>query len=111
MADDSPDAQAGAQPPATSGPYGWGGRLPLVPEGDLDRAQGAMLEHLKPALEWAHESGFAATTADGRLIGPFNAFLHGPEMGEAYNGWVNAERMHTSLSPQAREVVILTVFF
>jgi 4-carboxymuconolactone decarboxylase len=94
---------------AGPGQSGWGGRLPLLAAVDLTEPQQALRGQLQPALNWAAESGFSATTDDGCLIGPFNVFLHAPEIAQGYNSWVDAERAHTSLAPNVREIVILTV--
>lgn len=88
----------------------FGGRLPLVDTTKLDHAQKEVLEYLEASkFPWAEESGFQSRLDDGRLIGPFNVFLHSPEMGRAFNVWVDAESAHTTLPPDVRQVVILTV--
>jgi 4-carboxymuconolactone decarboxylase len=87
-----------------------GGRLPLVNVAELDPAQYEMLAYLEATkLPWAKESGFKACLPNGSLIGPFNAFLHSPQIGRSYMAWVDAESSQTSLAPDVRQVVILTV--
>jgi 4-carboxymuconolactone decarboxylase len=87
-----------------------GGRLPLVDVAQLTAAQGEMLNYLEETkFPWAEKSGFQARVSDGRVIGPFNIFPFGPEMGRAFNDWTDAESAHTSLAPDVRQVVILTV--
>lgn len=89
---------------------GFGGRLPLVDVTKLDPAQKKMLDYLEAStFSWAKQSGFQYCLPDGRVIGPFNAFLHRPEMGLAFHTWVDAESAHTTLAPDVRQVVILTV--
>jgi 4-carboxymuconolactone decarboxylase len=87
-----------------------GGRLPLVDVKQLDPAQRDMLSYLETTkFPWAEKSGFQARLSDGRVIGPFNIFLRGPEMGRGFNDWSDVENAHTSLAPDVRQVVILTV--
>jgi 4-carboxymuconolactone decarboxylase len=87
-----------------------GGRLPLVDVARLDPAQQRMLDYLEGSkFPWAERAGFQAQLPDGRAIGPFNFFLHGPEMGLAFNAWMDAEGAGTTLARDIREVVILTV--
>ena len=87
-----------------------GGRLKLLSPDKLRPDQktlhDAIMERLIP---WADESGFQAATGDGKLLGPFNAMLYSPRLGQASLESVEAERQHTSLSNRVREIVILTV--
>lgn len=58
-----------------------GGRLPLADPTTLTGAQQELVEVVKATwAPWANEAGFQVTTADGRLIGPFNALLLRPEV-------------------------------
>jgi 4-carboxymuconolactone decarboxylase len=78
---------------------GLGGRLPLADPGTLSPAQRRLFDHIRStALPWAQANGFAATSTDGRLIGPFNPSLLNP-----------VEQEHTTLDEPVRQVVILTV--
>ena len=87
-----------------------GGRLPLVDVNDLQQNQRDLLSYLEDSkFPWADQSGFRSRLPDGRAIGPFNVYLHSPEMGRAFNVWVDAESAHSTLSAQVRQVVILTV--
>ena len=96
-------------PPARS-PEGLGGRLPLLAPGALDADQRALYDYLQQTkLTWAASSGFQAQLPDGRLIGPFNAFLYSPRLGRGFNDWVDAETAHTTLTPTVRQIVVLTV--
>jgi 4-carboxymuconolactone decarboxylase len=88
----------------------WGGRLPLADAERLDDDQRVLDEQLRArGVPWAEQSGFAATTAEGALIGPFNAHVLRPGLARGYAAWTAAERSGTSLPPAIREVVILTV--
>ncbi len=85
-------------------------RLPLLEPDALNREQREVYDRMKAGmLPWAQESGFQAETENGRLLGPFNAFLYSPELGAAQLNYLNTERDATCLEARVREVVILTV--
>ena len=87
-----------------------GGRLPLLKPDQLDTEQKKTYDQIDSTLiPWAKESDFEAKSADGALLGPFNAMLYSPALATGQTAYLQAEREHTSLSPQLREVVILTV--
>ena len=89
---------------------GLGGRLPLLQPPDLTIEQQKLYKYLEDTkVTWANKSGFQAELPDGRLIGPFNAFLYSPALGWGFNEWIDAETQHTSLSTSVRQVIILTV--
>ncbi|CAM3468063.1 carboxymuconolactone decarboxylase family protein [Mycobacterium colombiense] len=90
--------------------YGLGGRLALAERDELSVAQRGLFDHISnTAVRWAQRSGFAATTPDGRLIGPFNPSLLSPALAMAFLQLQEAEQQHTSLDERVRQVVILTV--
>ena len=60
-------------------------------------------------LPLADKAGFQSTTADGRLIGPFNPCLLSPAISAQFLQLQFTEQQHTSLSERVRQVVILTV--
>ena len=85
-------------------------RLPLLEPFALSAEQQHVYEHMQESMvPWARESGFKAEGADGTLLGPFNAFLYSPELGEAQLSYLSTERDATKLTNRVREVVILTV--
>ncbi len=87
-----------------------GGRLKLADPDSLTGAQRALFDHITTnAVQWADRSGFAATTADGRLIGPFNPSLLNPQIGAEFLKLQAVEEHNTSLPERVRQVVILTV--
>ena len=49
------------------------------------------------------------TTADGRLIGPYNTFLLHPEVAAKFLEFSAAEKTHTTLSQREHEMVIVAV--
>ncbi len=91
-------------------PYTEDDRLPLLPPDSLTPAQNSLHERIQAdQIPWAEKSGFEAALPDGRLLGPFNALLYGPEVGAAYLDYFAAEKKNTSLSERVHEIVILTV--
>jgi len=87
-----------------------GGRLPLADPATLTGAQRDLYEALKATWEpLSNGAGVQMTTADGRLIGPYNTFLLHPEMAAKFSEFQAGEKAHTTLSPRVREVVIVAV--
>jgi len=87
-----------------------GGRLPLADPATLTGAQRDLFEALKAAWEpLSNKAGIQMTTADGRLIGPYNTFLLHPEVAAKFSEFQAAEATYTTLSPRVREVVIVAV--
>ena len=87
-----------------------GGRLPLADPATLTSAQHDLFETLKATwVMYADNLGVQATTKDGRLLGPFNAFLLHPEVTAKLSEFQVAEAANTTLSPRVREVVIIVV--
>ncbi|HEY9305197.1 MAG TPA: carboxymuconolactone decarboxylase family protein [Mycobacterium sp.] len=89
---------------------GLGGRLALFDPQALSATQRELFDHITgTALPWAQGNGFAATTADRRLIGPFNPSLLSPQIATAFLQLQSVEEHHTCLDERVRQVVILTV--
>ena len=87
-----------------------GGRLPLADPATLTGAQRDLFEALKATWEpLSNKAGIQMTTADGRLIGPYNTFLLHPEVAAKFGEFQAAEATYTTLSPRVREVVIVAV--
>lgn len=87
-----------------------GGRLALLDPQALSVAQRELFDHITTtALPWAQRNGFTATTADKRLIGPFNPSLLSPQIATAFLKLQTTEERHTCLDERVRQVVILTV--
>ena len=87
-----------------------GGRLPLADPATLTGAQRDLFNALKATWEpLSSGAGVQMTTADGRLIGPYNTFLLHPEMAAKFSEFQAGEKAHTTLSPRVREVVIVAV--
>lgn len=87
-----------------------GGRLPLIDPATMTPAQRKLFDELNATwVVVAKQLGVQATTADGRLIGPFNALLLHPEVSEKLSDFQVAEAKYTTLSKRVREVVIIAV--
>ena len=87
-----------------------GGRLSLADPATLTAAQRELFDAvLKTRVPWADDAGFQVTTADGRLIGPFNAFLLQPEVAAKFLEFRATATDHTTLSEREREIVIIAV--
>ncbi len=85
-------------------------RLPLLTPENLNPEQKKVYDRMMAEqVPWATKSGFQAATPDGRLLGPFNALLYAPEVGQAYLDYFTQEKKNTSLSERVHEVVILAV--
>ena len=57
----------------------------------------------------AKDGSFPLTEEDGSLVGPFNALLYSPGIGDAIQQLGAAIRFGSELSPRTREIAILTV--
>lgn len=87
-----------------------GGRLPLVDPAGLTPEQQDLAASVRATqLPWALDAGFEITSPDGRLIGPFNAFLHHPEIASRFLAFSAAESTYSTVSERIREIVILAV--
>jgi 4-carboxymuconolactone decarboxylase len=85
-------------------------RLPLLTPDELNPTQKQLYGRMKKEqVPWAAKAGFQAEAADGSLLGPFNALLYAPEVGQSYLDYFTAEKKNTSLSERVHEIVILAV--
>jgi 4-carboxymuconolactone decarboxylase len=87
-----------------------GGRLPLAdPAGLTDAQRGLFDLMMNTMIPWANQVPFQSTTADGRLIGPFNPALLNPQTATKFLELQFAEQLNTSLDERVRQVIVLTV--
>ena len=94
----------------TATSHGLGGRLPLLNPATLTDDGRKLFSRIQESMvPWAERAGFAAMTADGRLIGPFNATLLNPPIAAVFLKLQAAEEKYTSLDQRVRQVVILAV--
>jgi 4-carboxymuconolactone decarboxylase len=86
-----------------------GGRLPLLDPGQLDADQARLREQIAGGRGVdAAAAGFEMVLPDGRLIGPFNAYLYAPAIGQALREWAAATQRY-DLPADVQQVAILTV--
>ncbi|MEB3034057.1 carboxymuconolactone decarboxylase family protein, partial [[Mycobacterium] nativiensis] len=92
------------------GAGGLGGRLPLI---DLDRADPAQLalagDIKQISIPVQEATGIQLIDPDGRLIGPFNAYLYNPEIGAALLNLGNVTALSSDLPAAIREIATLSV--
>ena len=91
------------------GDEGLGGRLRLLAPGQLDDEQARYHDRVSATrAAQAAAAGFTLQLPDGRLIGPFNAYLRVPEIAEALNAWAAATASY-GLPADIQQVAILTL--
>ncbi len=80
-------------------------RLPLLRPEQLDSRQRALYD----SIVGGKRAGAGLTAADGSLVGPFNAWLHQPEVGRRISDLGEAVRFGSSLPKNVIEVAILVM--
>ncbi len=86
-----------------------GTRLPKFHPNDLDAEQRVLYDAIASGPRAQGPQLFRLTDDEGRLEGPFNAFLLQPGVGAALQEVGAAVRYRTGLSGRAREIAILRV--
>jgi 4-carboxymuconolactone decarboxylase len=84
-------------------------RLAKLAPADLDPDQRAVYTAITGGPRAQGPQPFRLTDDEGRLEGPFNAFLVQPSLGGALQALGAAVRYETGLSDRAREIAILVV--
>lgn len=84
-------------------------RLPLLDPGTLDPAQAELRSRIADGPRAADQRRSPIADAQGRLLGPFNAMLFNPQLGDPLQGLGAALRYRTSLSDRQRELGILLI--
>lgn len=84
-----------------------GGRLPLLDPAQLDPGQRALYEAVAGGPR--ADGPFRITDDDGQLLGPFNALLYSPGIGNAVQALGAALRFEGALPARTRELVICAV--
>jgi 4-carboxymuconolactone decarboxylase len=97
----SPSHLAGLEP---SGP-----RLPKLAPAALDDDQRSLYDQIAGGRRAQGPQLFRLTDAEGRLEGPFNAFLLQPRLGSALQALGASVRYDTELGDRCREIAILVV--
>ncbi|HWD24969.1 MAG TPA: carboxymuconolactone decarboxylase family protein [Acidimicrobiales bacterium] len=85
------------------------GRLHWYEPAELDEGQKALYDEIVGGPRAGQANIAVLTDNDGRLQGPFNAFLLDPVLGEAVQALGAAIRYRTRLSDRLREIAILAV--
>lgn len=83
-------------------------RLPPIAPSDLTDAQRPLFEAMTAGVAAKYQT-FTTVREDGALLGPWNAWLHDPEIGQAYWGVTQALTAAKRIPDQARQVAILVV--
>jgi 4-carboxymuconolactone decarboxylase len=81
-------------------------RLPLIPPTDLAAEQRQLYDDMRKGIE-ANFKGFTAIDDGGRLIGPWNPWLHFPKFGGPVWELVKALSTAPKLPRPVREIAIL----
>jgi alkylhydroperoxidase family enzyme len=83
-------------------------RLPPIAPDDLTAEQRPLFESMTEGVA-AKYGGFVTTRSDGALLGPWNAWLHDPELGRAFWTVTQAMTRARRIPDRARQVAILVV--
>ena len=86
-----------------------GARIPKLAPSDLDDDQHALYDAISGGRRAEGPQLFRLTDSEGRLEGPFNAFLLQPRLGSALQALGSSVRYETALSDRCREIAILVV--
>lgn len=82
-------------------------RLPLLDPAGLDASQRRIYDAVASGPRAA--APFRTTDEQGRLLGPFNALLYAPVVGDAVQRLGSALRFESSLPARTRELVVCAV--
>jgi 4-carboxymuconolactone decarboxylase len=86
-----------------------GARIRKLPPADLNDEQRTLYDAIAGGRRAQGPQLFRLTDADGRLEGPFNAFLLQPRLGSALQALGTSVRYETALDDRCREIAILVV--
>ncbi len=86
-----------------------GARLPKFEPPALDAEQRSLYDAIAGGRRAQGPQLFRLADADGRLEGPFNAFLLQPRLGSALQALGSSVRYETRLDDRCREIAILVV--
>ena len=83
-------------------------RLPPIAPSNLTSEQRPLYESMRTGITAKYEL-FVTMREDGALLGPWNAWLHQPELGTAFWGSTQAMTKFSRLPDAVRQIVILAV--
>ncbi|SON54964.1 hypothetical protein HDIA_1423 [Hartmannibacter diazotrophicus] len=81
-------------------------RLPLIEPADLSEAQKPLYEDMRQGIGQKFNA-FEAIHASGALMGPWNPWLHEPQIGKAIWDLTKAMSMDAKLPDNVRQIAIL----
>ena len=84
-------------------------RLPRLPPAELDQAQAELYGSIVGGPRVAAAGSRSLTDDEGRLGGPFNAWLRNPKLGASWSAVGEALRFATGLDRRVFEVAVATV--
>jgi 4-carboxymuconolactone decarboxylase len=83
-------------------------RLPLIPPSDLTPEQKLLYDDMRKGIS-SNFNAFKTVRDDGALMGPWNPWLHEPEIGKAIWNLTLAMTANATLPDNVRQIVILVV--
>ena len=83
-------------------------RLPLIPPDKLTAKQKPLYDEMRKGIA-SNFNAFRVERDDGALMGPWNPWLHEPEIGKAIWDLTLAMTANASLPDNVRQIVILVV--
>jgi 4-carboxymuconolactone decarboxylase len=86
-----------------------GARIPKLPPSALDDEQRSLYDAIAGGRRAQGRQQFRLVDEEGRLEGPFNAFLLQPRLGSALQALGSSVRYDTELDDRCREIAILVV--
>ena len=86
-----------------------GARIPKLPPSALDDEQRSLYDAIAGGRRAQGRQLFRLADEEGRLEGPFNAFLLQPRLGSALQALGSSVRYDTGLDDRCREIAILVV--
>ena len=86
-----------------------GARIPKLPPSALDDEQRSLYDAIAGGRRAQGRQLFRLVDDEGRLEGPFNAFLLQPRLGSALQALGSSVRYDTGLDDRCREIAILVV--
>src|SRR5271154_6507149 len=83
-------------------------RLPLISPAELTPEQKSLYDEMRKGIK-SNFNAFKVEREDGALMGPWNPWLHEPEIGKAIWDFTLAMTAKATLSDNIRQIVILVV--
>jgi 4-carboxymuconolactone decarboxylase len=83
-------------------------RLPLIPPAELTPEQKSLYDEMRKGIK-SNFNAFKVEREDGALMGPWNPWLHEPQIGKAIWDFTLAMTANASLPDNVRQIAILVV--